>query len=72
VLGRLQEGEVANVQVTGGGGAVPNRFLENAIFWFASLCGQSGAGNSVTLSGSYGDYSRLVHFTLASISRNLG
>jgi hypothetical protein len=72
VLGRLQEGEVANVQVTGGGGAVPNRFLENAIFWFASLCGQSGAGNSVTLTVSRGDCSRPVHFTLASVSRNLG
>jgi len=49
-----------------------NRFLENAIFWFASLCEQSGAGNRVTLRVSCGDYSRPVHFTLASVSRNLG
>ena len=49
-----------------------NRFLENAIFWFASLCGQSGAGNTVTLGVSCGDCSRPVHFTLASVSPNLG
>ena len=49
-----------------------NRFLENAIFWFASLGEQSGAGNMVTLSVSCGDYSRPVHFTLARVSPNLG
>ena len=49
-----------------------NRFLENAIFWFASIFAQSGAGNTVTLTVSRGDYSRPVHFTLASVSLNLG
>ena len=51
---------------------MPNRFLENAIFWFASIFAQSGAGNTVTLTVSRGDYSRPVHFTLAGVSRNLG
>ncbi len=49
-----------------------NWFLENAIFWFASLCEQSGAGNRVTLTVSRSDYSHPVHFTLASVSPNLG